>query len=276
MHSHQDVSNEMYGTRSPSDQRRCEGIHLSRRILILPSRSFTLSVSSTLSQDQKGARPGDEIARLSNRQQPSSLSLHLPPPSRTSVSALSLQHFHFAPFLPFVPLDLPSWSQNSSSSSLLQSLSSTRLYTTMSDPLIYLHLVTPCLLATPLFFLLPQPPPTPEELPGVRPITIRTVTPRRAFILALLSLLAISSFADTTILVVDLLTANYRGEVDHLEGLSLASGLVYAVGGFLVWALAAILCEWRARWGDKGVLVLGSLGMVCESGLAGATGDPLE
>lgn len=134
----------------------------------------------------------------------------------------------------------------------------------MSDQVLtYFHLLTPILLTVPLLTLLAQPAPTPDELPGIRPITIRTVTPRRAFILALLYLLAVTSFADAAILVADLLTANGR-DYAHLMGLSLASGFVYAVGGFLVWSLAAIVCEWRAKWGDKGVLALGTFGLLCE------------
>lgn len=130
--------------------------------------------------------------------------------------------------------------------------------------LTYLHLLTPFVLSLPVLTLLRPPPKPPTELPGIRPVTIRTVTPRRAFILTLLSLLAVTAFADTAILVADLLTANGRDHSGHLEGLGLASGLMYGVGGFLVWALAAIICEWRATWGEKGMVVLGMLGLACE------------
>ena len=130
--------------------------------------------------------------------------------------------------------------------------------------LIYLHLLSPFLLSIPLLTLFPSPPQSQDELPGIRPITIRTVTPRRAFILTVLSSLAVTSFADAAVLVGDLLTAKGRGDIGHLEGLSLASEVVYAVGGFLIWALAAVVCEWRARWGDVGVSVLSILGLICE------------
>ncbi|CAD6564887.1 MAG: hypothetical protein TREMPRED_000382, partial [Tremellales sp. Tagirdzhanova-0007] len=133
-----------------------------------------------------------------------------------------------------------------------------------NQALIYLHLLTPFLLSIPLLTLLPPPPSLPDELPGIRPITIRIVKPRRAFILTGLSFLAVTSFADAAVLVGDLLTAKGRGDIGHLEGLSLVSALVYAVGGFLIWALAAVICEWRARWGDAGVSVLGMLGLLCE------------
>ena len=129
--------------------------------------------------------------------------------------------------------------------------------------LVYLRLLYPFLLALPLLTLLPSPSEPPPELPGIRPVTIRTVIPRRAFTLTILSLLALTSFADAAILVADLLTANGRDHA-HLEGLAFTSGSVYAIGGFLVWAVAAIVCEWRARWGDRGMLVLGTLGLVCE------------
>lgn len=131
------------------------------------------------------------------------------------------------------------------------------------DPLTYLHLLTPPLLALPLLSLIPSPPNPPEELPGIRPITIRTVTPRRGLIITTLCLLAFTSFLDVAWLVVNLLTADGPSQME-LHGLALASEFVYAVGGFLIWGIVAIVVEWRARWGDRGVVILAVLGFVLD------------
>ena len=133
-----------------------------------------------------------------------------------------------------------------------------------ATPLPYLHLFTPCLLFIPLLTLLPLPPSPPPEIPGIRPITIRRVTPRRGLILTLLVLLALTSFLDGVVLVVDFLGAPSRGEPDEFEGLNLAAWVIYAVGGLVIWSMTAIVTEWRARWDDRGVVMLGTLAIICE------------
>lgn len=131
------------------------------------------------------------------------------------------------------------------------------------DPIIILHLLTPALLSIPLLRLLPAAPPDTPELPGIRPITVRIITPRRSFILLVLSLLAFSSALDAARLVAKIATANSRGHL-HPQGLSLWSEVVYAFGGLCVWALTAIVIEWRAKWGNAGLVGMGLLGLACE------------
>lgn len=130
------------------------------------------------------------------------------------------------------------------------------------DLLHYLHIITPALLTLPFLTLLPSPPEDLPELPGIRPITIRTVTPRRSYTLLCLSLLALTSALDAVLLIAGIATSADWGEAPR--GWPLVAEVGYAFGGLCVWALTAIVIEWRGRWGDQGLLVLGSAGMVCE------------
>jgi hypothetical protein len=130
------------------------------------------------------------------------------------------------------------------------------------DLLHYLHIATPALLSVPFLTLLPSPPDGLPELPGIRPITIRTVTPRRSYTLLTLSLLAATYAINATLLIAGIATSANWGEAPH--GWPLFAEIVYAFGGLSVWALTAIVIEWRAKWGDKALLTLGSLGIVCE------------
>jgi hypothetical protein len=126
----------------------------------------------------------------------------------------------------------------------------------------HLHIITPILLALPLVSLIPRPAAPLEELPGIRPITIQTITPRRSFILSCLSLLAFSSFLDGVVLVIDLLTPGEH-QLRHTTPLILLTA-AYCIGGLCVWASAAIIAEWRAKWGDRGIVSMGTLGLVLE------------
>jgi hypothetical protein len=126
----------------------------------------------------------------------------------------------------------------------------------------YLHIATTALLALPFVTLLPSPPEELPELPGIRPITVRTITPRRSFTLLALTLLAVTSAVDAVLLIGGIATSADWGEAPH--GWRLFAELVYAFGGLCIWALTAIVIEWRGRWGDQGLIVLGSLGLVCE------------
>jgi hypothetical protein len=126
----------------------------------------------------------------------------------------------------------------------------------------FLHLITPFLLLIPFLTLLPAPRAPDPELPGIRPITIRTVTPRRSFILLTLVLLTLTGVYDTVLLIVRLATASHRGA--HYDAARLAAWVVYALGALVIWGLTTIVVEWRARWGDKALVVMGTLGLVCE------------
>lgn len=136
----------------------------------------------------------------------------------------------------------------------------------MSGKLTYLHLVATPLLFLPLLSLFTPPRAPPPELPGIRPITIRRVTPRRGFILTFLILLAVTSFLDGVLLIVDLLTASSRDGSTHLfrEELGVASWAVYSVGGLIIWSMAAIMAEYRTKWGDRGMVALVTLGFLFE------------
>lgn len=74
--------------------------------------------------------------------------------------------------------------------------------------------------------------------------------------------LAFTSCLDAAVLVVDLLSSPYRRVI--WEDVDVVSWVVYSFGGFLVWSLAAILAEWRMKWGDKALSIMGALAFVGE------------
>jgi hypothetical protein len=132
----------------------------------------------------------------------------------------------------------------------------------MLDALTNVHLWTNPILCLPLLQLARVPRAPIPEPAGVRPIKVLVITPRRGLILTVLISLAFAYFLDATILVVDLLTSPYR-EITW-ENIELTSWIVYSFGGFLVWSLAAILSEWRTKWGDGSLALLGALGFIGE------------
>ena len=136
----------------------------------------------------------------------------------------------------------------------------------MSAKLTYLHLVATPVLCLPLLSLLTPPPQPLPAPPGIRPVTIRRVTPRRGFILTFLILLAITSFLDGVLLIADLLTASSRDGMTYLfhGELGVASWVVYSIGGLVIWSMAAILAEYRTKWGDRGMIALVTLGFCFE------------
>jgi hypothetical protein len=132
----------------------------------------------------------------------------------------------------------------------------------MLDALTTVHLWTNPILCLPLIQLaFPARAPIPEP-EGIRPIKVLVITPRRGVILTTLVCLAFTCFLDATILVVDLLTSPYR-EITW-ENIELTSWIIYSFGGFLVWSLTTIFTEWRTKWGDRGVTVLGALAFIGE------------
>lgn len=134
----------------------------------------------------------------------------------------------------------------------------------MSSALSYLHLVTPIVLLLPLATLLPAPSPPPAEPDGIIPITIRKVTPRRGAIVTTLILLAITSVLDTATLIGTFIARSELAKSHELQGLNLAAWVVYAFGGFLLWSVATLVTEYRARWADKGVVTLAVLALGLE------------
>ncbi|WVQ94535.1 hypothetical protein IAU59_001614 [Kwoniella sp. CBS 9459] len=138
----------------------------------------------------------------------------------------------------------------------------------MTDALTYLHYLTPLLLAIPLISLYPAKPPPPPPLPGIRPITVETITPRRSVISTSLLLLSLTAFGDTVILVADLLTAKLRhGDAipPHLTGAALGAEVVYGLAGLVIWGLALAGVWWRNKWDAKALTLLGFLALACET-----------
>lgn len=127
--------------------------------------------------------------------------------------------------------------------------------------LTWLHIAQPAVLAIPVLSLLTHPPRPYRELPGIRPITVRIVRPRRFGILTCLSLLAFSSLLDAVILVAEFLTSKHHLDQSATE---LASAIVYPVGGFLIWSLTAIFAEWRQKWGKRPVVFVALLSLIGE------------
>ncbi|WVR03950.1 hypothetical protein IAU60_000949 [Kwoniella sp. DSM 27419] len=137
----------------------------------------------------------------------------------------------------------------------------------MLERLTYLHYLTPVILLLPLAFVLRPLPPPPPPLPGIRPITVKTVTPRRSLISTCLLVLTIASFGDIAILVADLLTARARHGQDippHLVGGALGGEVIYSIGGLVIWGVTLSGAWWRDRWGGKSLAWLAVLALICE------------
>lgn len=79
-------------------------------------------------------------------------------------------------------------------------------------------------------------------------------------------LLAFTSFLDGALLIADLLTASNRNGTSYLfKGeLDFAAWVIYAIGGLVIWSLTAIVVEYRAKWGDMGVVILSTWAFVFE------------
>ena len=133
----------------------------------------------------------------------------------------------------------------------------------MPSSLTVLHLVTYPILLLPLIGLSRAPGESQDELPGIRPIKVRVITPRRGLVLTLLCALAFTSVLDASNFVVDLLSGPHH-TVEWYEDIDLVSWVVYTLGGFVVWSLAAILAEWRTKWGDKSVSAMGAFAFMFE------------
>lgn len=127
----------------------------------------------------------------------------------------------------------------------------------MPTALELIHLITPAVLSLPVLSLLPAPRAAPPEPEGIRAVTIKTVTPRRGWILLVLLALAATSAAEAVVLSADLLTANARG-VSHSSWYIYTSA-AHAIGGLTIYFLTAIVAEWRTRWGDKAIVLLALL-----------------
>ncbi|ORX36321.1 hypothetical protein BD324DRAFT_488296 [Kockovaella imperatae] len=126
------------------------------------------------------------------------------------------------------------------------------------------HLVAPLILLVPLLTLLPPNPPRLDQPEGVRPITIQRVIPRRGWIISLLVALAATAVLDAAVTVAIFILASKYDQESETRGLELVSWLIYPIGGLVVWALAAVVSEWRGRWHDRGVIILAVSGFILE------------
>lgn len=139
----------------------------------------------------------------------------------------------------------------------------------MPSALELIHIITPSVLSLPVLGLLPTPRVSAPDLPGVRAVTVKTVTPRRGFILLTLLLLAATCAFEAVVLIVDIVTARYRQPPQHgaphtLDAWFVASSVAHSLGGLCVYAAAALLAEWRTRWGDRNLVLLALLGFGLE------------
>jgi ATP-binding cassette subfamily B (MDR/TAP) protein 6 len=128
----------------------------------------------------------------------------------------------------------------------------------MPTALQLIEVITPSVLSLFTALLAAPPRPAPPELPGIRAITVRTVMPRRRWILLALVVLAATCASEAVLLIVDLITARYRDPAEQ-HGRSpwfVAAGGAHALGGLAVYSLAAIFAEYRLRWGDKTLVAL--------------------
>jgi len=129
----------------------------------------------------------------------------------------------------------------------------------MPTALELIQVITPSVLSLPVLALALPPAGAPAELPGIRAITVKTVTPRRGFILLCLVLLAATCAAETLVLIADVLSARYRdpegGRHSH-SAWFVAASAAHALGGLCIYSLAAIFAEFRLRWGDKMLVLL--------------------
>lgn len=127
----------------------------------------------------------------------------------------------------------------------------------MASGLEILHIVAPFILLLPLLHLTSAPKTPSAELPGIRAIKIRIITPRRGLILTLICLLAFTSVLDASIFAADVLISPHQ-DVPRSQ-LDIVSAIIYALGGFVIWGLTAIVVEWRTKWGDGSLALLAFL-----------------
>ncbi|WWC68760.1 uncharacterized protein I206_102694 [Kwoniella pini CBS 10737] len=140
--------------------------------------------------------------------------------------------------------------------------------TTTAPFLVPLHYLTPLILLIPLISVLLPKPQAIEPLPGIRPITVQKITPRKSLISTSLVLLSFTAFADIIIFTADLLTAKSRNEnviPDHLKGSQLVSQVIYTLGGLVIYGSALSGVWWRNKWEGKALTFLALLGFGLET-----------
>ncbi|WWC99148.1 hypothetical protein V866_006043 [Kwoniella sp. B9012] len=133
-----------------------------------------------------------------------------------------------------------------------------------------LHYIIPVVLFVPLIFvLLPKPKPI-EPIPGIRPITVQRINPRKSTISTCLLLLSLLAFGDIAILASDLVTERIRNGdqpiniPDYLKGGKLAGEVIYTLGQLIVYGLALAGVWWREKWQSKSLVTLATLALGLE------------
>ncbi|OCF58072.1 hypothetical protein L486_04101 [Kwoniella mangroviensis CBS 10435] len=133
-----------------------------------------------------------------------------------------------------------------------------------------LHYIIPVILFAPLIFvLLPKPKPI-DPIPGVRPITVQRITPRKPTISTCLLLLSLLAFGDIAILASDLVTERIRNGdqpiniPDYLRGGKLAGEVIYTLGQLIVYGLALAGVWWREKWQSQSLVTLATLAFALE------------
>lgn len=126
----------------------------------------------------------------------------------------------------------------------------------MPPALELLYVVAPCVLSLPVLALALPAASAPVDLPGIRAVTVKTVTPRRGFIILTLATLALTYALEVVILIADLICLKPH---EHTRWYINAAA-THALAGFSVYALAAIFAEWRMRWGSKWLVLLALIG----------------
>lgn len=128
----------------------------------------------------------------------------------------------------------------------------------MPPALCILQIITPAITLLPTLPLC-RPIPEAQSLPGIRAVTIKTVTPRRSFILTTLVALALTHALECADLILDLLATSFRKQPHSHSTWVLVAAAVHGLGGVAVYSLTGIFAEWRTRWGDKNLVVLALL-----------------
>lgn len=127
----------------------------------------------------------------------------------------------------------------------------------MPTALELLYVIAPCVLSLPVLALAFPPASPPSDIPGIRAVTVKTVTPRRTFIILTLCALAVTHTLEAALLIVDLVFTPLRDKPGHSHSTwFITSAAVHALGGLCCYALAAILAEWRMRWGSRALVLL--------------------
>ena len=131
----------------------------------------------------------------------------------------------------------------------------------------YPHPHTQSSYPVPLLTLVRRNPPRLEEPEGMRPDHYQTdhSTTRMDHCLSLTPRIHVVPRCSSLSRRTGLCQSPMDHRLPKVEGWNLIGWLVYPIGGLLVWALTAIVCEWRQRYNDRAIKVLAVLGFILRS-----------